>query len=269
MAAQFIEEQVEDVNADSLEVNEELQDLQESEEDNLEVEEEVASEPEEDDDLPEKYKGKTASQIAKMHQEAEKLVGRQSTEVGELRRLVDDYVKPTPPPAQETEEDIDFFDNPREAVNQAVSNNPALQEIKELQKSLKQQELVAKLSVNHSDYKEVVQDEAFATWVQSSPVRTELYQRADSGFDYNAADELLSTWKERSQAITQAKSTAKKDVKEQRKAASTGSSKGTGESSPRKIYRRSDIMNLMRNDPERYLELSDEILQAYADKRVR
>ena len=31
----------------------------------------------------------------------------------------------------------------------------------------------------------------------------------------------------------------------------------------------SDIINLMRNDPNRYLELSDEITKAYAEKRVR
>ncbi len=41
--------------------------------------------------LPDKYKGKSAKEIAQMHMEAERLIGRQGSEVGELRRIVDDY----------------------------------------------------------------------------------------------------------------------------------------------------------------------------------
>jgi len=267
--AEFIEEPIEEFDTDLLESHEELSDINPSE-----PEEEVIQEEEvEEEVLPEKYQGKSVGDIIHMHQEAEKLVGRQSTEVGELRRLVDDYVKPThentATTQQDPEEAIDFFDNPQEAVNQAISNNPALKEIQELQKNLKQQEIKAKLNVNHSDYVETLNNPDFAEWVKSSKVRMELYQRADGSFDYDAADELLTNWGERSKKVTEAKDTAKKDVKEQRKAASTGTSKGTGETSSRKIYRRTDIMNLMRNDPERYLELSDEILKAYAEKRVR
>ena len=267
--AEFIEEPIEELNV-SLEEDEELSEFTTPEPETEiqdEVEEEEAT-PEEET-LPTKYQGKSVNEIIHMHQEAEKLVGRQSTEVGELRRLVDDYVKPTPEPATTQEEAIDFFDNPQEAVNQAVSNNPALKEIQELQKNLKQQEITAKLNANHSDYMDTLNNPDFAEWVKGSKVRMELYQRADGNFDYDAADELLSNWGERARKVTEAKTTAKKDVKEQRKAASTGTSKGTGETSSRKIYRRSDIMNLMRNDPERYLELSDEILKAYSEKRVR
>jgi hypothetical protein len=35
-------------------------------------------------DIPDKYKGKSAEELVQMHQEAEKLLGRQSSEVGEL-----------------------------------------------------------------------------------------------------------------------------------------------------------------------------------------
>jgi hypothetical protein len=40
-------------------------------------------------DIPDKYQGKSIKDIVQMHQEAEKLLGRQSSEVGELRRIVD------------------------------------------------------------------------------------------------------------------------------------------------------------------------------------
>lgn len=43
--------------------------------------------------LPEQYKGKTAEQLAKMHMEAEKKLGEQSSEVSEARRKVDDAMK--------------------------------------------------------------------------------------------------------------------------------------------------------------------------------
>lgn len=42
-----------------------------------------------EDDVPERYRGKSPADIAKMHQEAEKMIGRQSSEIGKLRRLAD------------------------------------------------------------------------------------------------------------------------------------------------------------------------------------
>jgi hypothetical protein len=42
-----------------------------------------------------------------------------------------------------------------------------------------------------------------------------------------------------------------------------------GETSPKKIYRRADIMNLKMNDPNRYEQLQNEIMTAYAEGRVK
>ena len=44
-------------------------------------------------EIPEKYKGKNLEDIVRMHQEAEKLIGRQAQEVGEVRRLADGLIK--------------------------------------------------------------------------------------------------------------------------------------------------------------------------------
>ncbi len=43
---------------------------------------------------------------------------------------------------------------------------------------------------------------------------------------------------------------------------------GSGESS-KKVYRRADLIQLQLRDPDRYAALSDEIMQAYIEKRVR
>jgi hypothetical protein len=45
------------------------------------------------DDIPDKYRGKELSDIIKMHQEAEKLIGKQAQEVGEVRKLADELIK--------------------------------------------------------------------------------------------------------------------------------------------------------------------------------
>ena len=75
--------------------NEEFSDLggQDSTE---QLEEPTVEEPvqeEADDDIPDKYRDKDLKDVVRMHQEAEKLLGRQSSEVGELRRTVDDFIK--------------------------------------------------------------------------------------------------------------------------------------------------------------------------------
>ena len=57
--------------------------------------------------------------------------------------------------------------------------------------------------------------------------------------------------------------------KQQLKAANTGKAQGSAETASKKIYRRADIIKLMKTDPERYQALSGEILQAYAEGRVK
>ena len=115
----------------------------------------------------------------------------------------------------------------------------------------------------------ILTDSKFVDWIKASKIRTQLFAQADAQYDYEAADELFSNWKERKQVVTQSVVNEKASRKTAVKAASTGNAKGSGETASRKIYRRSDIIRLMKDDPERYLSLSDEITQAYQDGRVR
>jgi len=223
--------------------------------------------------IPEKYRNKPVEEIVRMHQEAEKLLGRQSSEVGELRRIVDDFIKTKVNEAKkesvnnDSDTEIDFFDNPREAVNKAISSSEEIQQMKELLAHQKQQEVLSKISATHPDYVEIVQDASFIDWVKGSPVRVELLQRADK-YDFDAANELLSSWKERKDFVSKAKQVNEKDRKQQIKAASTGG-KGSAEPPSRKIYKRSDIVNLMIKDPERYRANVDEFDRAYREGRVK
>jgi len=224
--------------------------------------------------VPDKYQGKSIEEIVQMHQEAEKLVGRQSSEVGELRKIVDDFIKTK---AEETKQEIspnnsmddevDFFDNPKEAVARAVAGSTEMKQMQELLAAQKQQEVLGKISAKHPDYMEVIQDPAFGEWVKGSTVRVELLQRADN-YDFNAADELLTVWSERKEVVEKVKGVNEQDRKQQRKAATTGG-KGSGEPISRKIYKRSDIVQLMISDPERYKANVDEFDRAYREGRVK
>jgi len=251
------------------------EDVQITAEDTKEEEETKAiSEQEENtkQKLEGKYANKSIEEIVQMHQEAEKLVGRQSAEVGELRKIVDEFIKNK---VSETKENLsntdnvepDFFDNPKEAVAKAVAGSEEMKQIKELLAKQNEQEVLGKLTTKHPDYVDIVKDPAFGDWVRSSKVRVELLERADR-YDFDAADELLSFWKERKGIVEKTKAINDEDRRQQRKAASTGG-KGSGEPVSRKIYKRSDIVNLMTNNPAKYRANIDEIQKAYEEGRVR
>lgn len=225
-----------------------------------------------EEDIPDKYRGKSVKDIVRMHQEAERALGKQGSEVGELRRIVDDFVKAqtvTQQKAPEVDEEIDFFTDPDKAIAKAIDKHPKVRQAEQLNAQLKKAEALANLKAAHPDYTDVLNDGSFGEWISKSKVRQELFSRADRMYDFDAAHELLSTWKERKQVVSQAEAVEKEQRKQAVKTASTGSSKGSGESSSRKTYRRADIIELMRTNPDRYEQLSPEIMQAYAEGRVR
>lgn len=256
--------------------------IDERQEDEVEINEEevvsqVTEEPQveetpQEDDIPDKYKGKSTAEIVRMHQEAEKLLGRQSSEVGELRSVVDSYIQTqldTTPATQEPEEEIDFFSDPDKAVERAIKNHPSIKAAEQQTQQYKQQTAQSQLQQRHPDMQEILQDSKFVDWIKGSKIRTQLFAQADTQYDYEAADELFTNWKERQGVVAQTVANEKASRKEAVKTASTGGAKGSGETATKKVYRRSDIIKLMQTDPDRYLALSPEIERAYAEKRVR
>jgi len=239
-----------------------------------EVEQEALEESTpEDDEIPDKYKGKSVKDIVRMHQEAERAIGKQGSEVGELRRIVDDFVKTQTVTQQQqapvVEDEVDFFTDPDKAIARAIERHPKVRQAEELNGQLKRAEALANLKSAHPDFSEVVQDGSFVDWIGKSKVRQELFSRADRNFDFDAANELLSTWKERKQVVNQSQAVEKIERKQAIRSASTGSTKGAGETASKKTYRRADIIELMRTNPDRYQQLSDEIMKAYAEGRVK
>ena len=238
---------------------------------------EPEQEPEVEDDLPEKYKGKDVKDIVAMHQNAEKLLGKQSSEVGELRRTVDDFIrtqtiaqqqKQAPVQAEDDLDDLDFFENPKQAISRMLENHPSVQQSRQMANQLAQQNTVAQLKANHPDFTNIVSDAKFIEWVGKSKVRSQLLRQADA-YDYDSADELFTSWKERQEMVNSAVQTETNARRQSVKSGSTGNTKGSGEPSRKKIYRRADIVELMAKDPERYQSLAAEIRQAYSEGRVK
>ena len=251
-------------------IDERLEDV-DTEEETLQ-EEPVQQETLQEEEIPDKYKGKSTAEIVRMHQEAEKLLGRQSSEVGELRQVVDTYIQTqldTTQATQEPEEDIDFFSDPDKAVERAIKNHPSIKAAEAQTRQYKQSTAQAALQQRHPDMQQILSDSKFVDWIKGSKIRTQLFAQADTQYDYEAADELFSNWKERQGVVNKTAVEEKASRKAAVKTASVGNAKGSGEASTRKVYRRADIIKLMQTDPERYLSLSDEIMQAYQEGRVR
>ena len=235
---------------------------------------EPAPEPkEEEHSLPDKYVGKTAAELIAMHQEAERFNGKQSSEVGELRRSVDQLIQAqltsaAPAPVAVEEEDVDFFEDPQAAIDKRIQNHPDVVAARTEAANLKRQTATQALAVKHPDMANLLADDAFLKWVGDSTVRRRLFQSAHTQYDTDAADELFSNWKERQGIKAQTIAVEKKERKQQVASANTGSAPTSTSGSPRKMYRRADVIRLMNTDPDRYLSLADEIMQAYAEGRV-
>ena len=244
-----------------------------SEFDAVEQQEKVAESPpvETKQKIPSKYEGKSLEDIVTMHQEAEKLIGRQAQEVGEVRKLADELLKQQLYKKDEpalVENEIDFFEDPKKAVREAVDKHPDVLAAKDAANQFKQMQTQAMLQKKHPDFAEVVQDNEFINWVKGSNLRLRLYEQANASFDIEAADELLSTFKQiRGVKTTQARTDGAEVLKQNMKAVAVDTS-GTGES-PRKVYRRADLIRLRMTDPARYETLEPEIRQAYAEGRVK
>ena len=250
MAANFIEQ------AELFDGNEEevVQDVTTPVPDSTKTETtEPVAQSEQVEELPEKYRGKTAIEIAKMHQEAEKLIGRQANEVHEVRSLADELLKQqlaansrNQQPVEESLED-DFFADPASAVNRQVEKHPAVLEAKQAALEMKKMKITQQLSVKHPDFATIAQDAGFQDWVKSSAIRLNLFAKADAEFDFESADELLSTYKELKQIKQQNQATqtaaVENKAQEQAMRAASVDVGGAGESS-RKIYRRADLIKL-------------------------
>jgi hypothetical protein len=241
-----------------------------------EVQQEVQAEPQYEP--PEKYAGKSLEDVITMHQNVEKAFGKQGQEVGQQRQMIQQLMDSQSQANQATEtmeepvsfEDT-FYDDPAKAVNSAIENHPEIIKAREGNVKSVQQANLTQLESVHPDFMDVVGDSNFQKWIGDSEIRTELFRKADATYDYNAANELLGTWKQISMIGKTQEVKKSEEVKRKKAMRQTSSeTRSSGDSvGGKKMYRRSDLITLQRTNPSKYADLSDEIMQAYAEGRVK
>ena len=224
-------------------------------------------------EVPEKFKGKTTEEVIKSYMELESTVGKQGQELGELRKAADNFIRQTPPYGQgvqgqtvDNQIDFDSLDEP-EKVKAVI--NKELDPIRNELHDVKREKLNAKLSANHPGYMDIVNDTDFQQWVMKSPVRMEMFARADRLFEYDAADELFTTYKAIKGIATS--NQAREVAKQETERTFTQSRMETGsidDTAPKNRYRRADLIQLKIKDPARYATLEPEIMKAYQEGRV-
>ena len=225
------------------------------------------------DDVPEKFKGKELKDVVSAYTELEKEFGRKNNEVGELRKLTDDFLKQQLEPSTPKEKsqiDLDnLLENPDDVITNAVDNNPRIAAIEEALKQAKIAEQRSMFESKHDNWQDVIGSTDFQKWISSSPVRQNMYNQANN-YDYAVADELLNLYGEIRGAVKE-QAEEKAATKRQKALRNTSTSKGsTGEVS-KKIFKRADLVRLKQQEPSRYNEPSfqEEVLLAYQEGRVR
>jgi hypothetical protein len=235
----------------------------------LEIEEQkIEQKPE----LPEIYRDKSLEDVVKMHQDQVKMIGRQAQEVGEIRKLADELIKQNLVSKQQQtrqeEPEVDFFENPQKAVQRTVDNHPDILAARQVTLEMKRSQIQQRLAQEHPDFGDIARDQDFANWVKSSPVRIKIFEQADSGYDFDSANELLSTYKQL-RSVKQKQTSDDGEITRKQNLKAVGVDVGGSGESSKKVYRRADLIRLKMQDPNRYDALSDEIMAAYAEKRVR
>jgi len=231
----------------------------------------------EDTEVPSKFQGKSVDDILSSYQNLEQQYGKQGNELGELRKLADTLIQKNLQEAQVqqvqqnevalTEED--FHENPLRAVRRVVEE--ALQPIKGAITQTQADSTLQRLQTKHPDVENIVNNAQFQQWVMASSPRQDMWLKASNG-DFEYADELFSQYKELTQTANE-KQTEKvqKERERELQAATTvsGGSSADASSSGLPVYKRTELIRLQIQDPQRYADLAPEIYKAYEQGRVR
>ena len=243
--------------------------------------------PRTEEEVPEKYKGKSPLDIITMHQNAEKKISQLGNEIGQLRKLTDtvlelkkENVREPEPRKPLTVDEI--FADPDQAIRKtfessevAKKSSEAVTRVDNLEKSL----ALEKFQSKHPSYQSDIADPTFQEWITANPARTELFRRADS-YDVASADALWQMWGEYKElkSISEKREGAKERRTNAVRAGRTvpESSVDTEARSP--IYSRAKLMELQvkahQGDQAARMKINDpafqtEMQRAYSEGRVR
>ena len=220
-------------------------------------------------EMPAKFAGKSAEEIAQAHSNLERHAGQQGNELGNLRRQVDQLLEMQNTKSEPVEPlQVDsLLDNPSKAINSAIDSNPKLVAIERKLAEEDRNKQKAGFEQKHPKWQETMNTEGFKSWIGASSVRQTMWDTADKKYNYALADELFSNYSD----IHGARSEQAEQGRQQRKAndlkAAGTVNKGSSFSSTKR-YTRAELVNLRVSKPDVYEANKDEIYRAYAENRV-
>lgn len=248
--------------------------------------EQVAGQAHKEGDIPEKYRGKSLQDIIEMHRNAEAALGRAHNEVGQVRRLADELLginraatagpRAETAPARKPITPDDILADPEKAVV-SVAKEVADTRASSAEERLARMEYelsLARFEQKHPKFKETMEDTGFREWVQRSPLRQRMAYAATQG-DFVAADELFSLYGEVSSSQPANPEPSEPSPSDQaRKATLTRPGGSTAArvvntQTGKPIWSRAKLLEMRMNNPEEFERLQPQILEAYAEKRVR
>jgi len=229
--------------------------------------------------MPEKFAGKTVEDVVKSYTNLESEYGRKNNEVGELRKLTDQILRQqvTPPATTQVVDDAasnevgfdDLVENPNAAVNKVLDSNPRIAAIEADIATNAQSKAHDAILVRHEDADAVVGSAEFQSWVGENPSRQKMFADASNNLDHGTAAEMLDLYKSSVQSKTDA-ATETRDAKASEGLKNATTEKGGKKpAASRKIYKRTQLIDLKIHDPRKYESMSAEIQLAYAEGRVR
>jgi len=228
--------------------------------------------------IPDKFKGKSSEEIVQSYVELERDYGRRANEIGDLRRvndqllglqLEDGKASDSSRPEKQPLTSDDILGDPESAINRVLNDNKRLDQIEKTLTANAIAQKKAQFDVSHPNGVTVVNSPEFQDWLRASSVRTNLFNYANSQFDYDVGGELIDLFeaakgaKNETEAEKAAKSKKISDMKDM--SMEKGS---TGEKAAMKFYRE-DIIDLRLNNPTEYDRLYPEIFKAYQEGRVK
>lgn len=240
---------------------------------------------ENDSAIPDRFKGKTAEEIAQSYVELERLNSRQAQDLGDMRKQVDSLLElqtslASRQPESTPEEPVtmeDLYDDPEKAISRIVQKTTKtdLKKVEDLEEQLaatRYERAFQQFETAHPDWQEIGQSTEFRSWVLSTPYRQRLAGAADRG-DLSAADDLLSMYKD--VTVKAQKDEAENARKTALKAASLESTDNSGTVDSTETFSRRKLLELQIRakrgdyDAQRWLSENDaRIQQAYLDHRV-
>ena len=183
-----------------------------------------------------------------------KIIGDQGNQIGVLNKVANQVIENDLAQAQPVD---DYYDDP---VQRDVN------ELKGVVNNMRQGEVLRELEAKFPGYRDLPKDEKFMEWVQDSPVRSDLYVRADS-MDLGAATEMLSLWEERQKLAEELQIQGTSNRKRALNDASM--EKGSAGGGTRKNYYTHLELQELRQNPDEWAAKWPDILKAYSEGRVR